>query len=197
MTARFFRTTPGGRPLLGGADRILLDRLRAVALLLRHDRHTALVSIRIALTVDAANRPCLLPFDGSGAYPLLARAAGRDDLLGGRTTLLSEVEAQMELLRLNAAAALDHPCPDGLLRLLRRIVRGGRALADADLAALARAGWAVHPLRHLFPRLPLQVSAHEALDALARADAGGGLGIGPLAVLADAARRRLGQGGGQ
>jgi len=181
-----------GRIVLGGEDFALLTRLRTVALILRAGAATqpALGDIAIVLLLDRSGLVHPLRSLSLAGRRLLAHANGWPDiLLAAGTGSLIPVPFAFED---TARAELPTGCPAGLLRLLRQI-GAHTPLSAASKAGLARAGW-VHDVDvtdFFRPRVPITVSALEALDALVAVDSDGGLGDGPLAVLARAVAARL------
>jgi len=178
---------------LGEADRALLDRLRAIALLLRAARATApgLGNLHIGLWISDQGRLRLIQADAIDVVELLADAGGwpdspsrgesLDDLLRTCNTAFARVDA----------AELPAVCPRGLAGLLEAM-RQNAVVPPALISALTQAGWTpYHWGGYIYPTLPENVSAHEALDALAGAEANGGLGHGPLGVLAHRAAAAL------
>lgn len=176
------------RPSLGAADRAILVRLRAIALLLR----AAAVAlpdadgIEIGLYVTPNGRLRPLQAVSWNACHLLARAGGWSD---SEELLAVERRVAFYTGTLDRTAEGEFPQagPPALVRLLRRVGLG-RPLALAAAQFLAEAGWEIASSReHIRPIVPHPASAHEVLDAWAAADAVGGLGSGPLARLAQAA----------
>jgi len=179
------RANPGYEGIaLGDNDVAVLARLRAIARLFRAAGKAlpVLDTIEIGLWVGPTGVP--YPF-GSMSWPacdLIARVAGWEDLVAARDKDYSEACDAIY----QRAAAIELPtCPPALLRLLTDLHTGTPPEAKATAARLARWGWTLHPDKwFICPLLSAHTSAHETLELLADTELAGGLGSGPLAILA-------------
>jgi len=164
----------------------LLDRLRTIALLLGAAAagDPVLGSINIALTTNDEGRLHFVHTGTRDVLCLLATAGRWPDLL------LRGGESVDELIRLYDAifervadAELPAGCPPGLAGLLQPL-RDFTPIPDGLHTALAQTGWEINLFGFIRPVLSDPVSAHEALEALVGLEGVGGLGAGPLGVLA-------------
>jgi len=182
------------RIALDSADRAVLLRLRAIALLFATAAWgSALRGIDIALLIDRFGQVVPLAQLSPEGRRRIAEAAGWSDLLPEREQRDLHALYRTTCHR-TAQAELPQGCPTGLFRLLRRIDRHPYQASAASLSTLAQAGWGVEG-RCLIPLLPGRSSAQERLDALTRAEEAGGLGEGPLGRLAAQVVAQLGGGG--
>jgi len=193
--------------LLGPEDLAVFDRLRAIALILRAAGAIAprFNGVRIGLRICLDGSPSPIEALTMTGRALIAQVSGWDDLLDGNGQMNGQVNGQVngqtiDLRSVNTVHARTSQTefPLGLSPSLTRFLRhiGTNQPVSASVGTtLQGAGWGIAPTsRHLYPILPDQVSAHEALEALTAAEEDGGLGNGPFAALARAAVRALAEG---
>jgi len=160
----------GGAADLDAADCAVLDRLRAVALLLAAaGPWLPVVPPSIGLRID--RHGLVLPFEciSWDARLYVAQTMGWDEV---RVAMESPDTYSADffhaLFMRIAAAEFPTGCPPGLTKLLQHIRRDPKTLSTASLDFLARARWSVCSFEGLIlPAPPDSLSVHELLDALA------------------------------
>jgi len=173
---------------LGDADRAVLDRLRALALLFRAAAAAIplLGRVEIGLWVDAEGVTYPYGSLDSEVCQFLAKTAGWTELAAAAQGLPPSVDAIYE----RASRAEMPSCPPALARLLTQL-RNGTASGDA-VHSFAHLGWVFDRAEWLSrPLLPAQVSAHEALEALLGVEAAAHSKHRPLDLVAREAARVL------
>lgn len=169
--------------LLAPADSAVLHRLRAIALLL-HRAGDASSAADIGLRRTGAG--VVWPFESIGwrACRRLAELMGWHDLLALADAGEDHTQTVFDrTFQRVAAAEFPAGCPGGLAHILTCLSH--QKVLAGTIPLLAQAGWSLDVQRRtLRPLLPAHPSAHQRLEILAAAEAGGGLGFSPLALLA-------------
>jgi len=171
--------------ILGPEDCAVLDRLRAVALLFAAARTISSFSHSIDVCLRSGFDGVIRCFEVNtlAACLHIAKLLACHDLIDAVAAGGWSAEIILALNDRTAAAELPAGAPPRLTLLLQWLHDPQHTLSPASLETLTRAGWTLSGAA-LFPLVPDPISAHEALEGLVAAEAAGGLGPGPLGLLA-------------